>query len=418
MPPGTARKRKSTSGMTSTRWSAIGCSSRPRALSINPSCWRWTPRPPMWRRPCVPASKEPRLLRLRISSNGSTRTSLRISPASGMRSSDCFGRARMAEVTMAQALNEALRFSLNDDDRVLILGEDIGKLGGVFRITDKLQAEFGEQRVFDTPLAESAIAGVSLGLTQAGWRPVAEMQFEAFSYPALDQVISHIAKYRFRSTGAVDPSLVIRIPCGGGIGAAEHHSESPETYYAHTSGLKVVIPSTALDAFNLLVRSIRDPDPVIFFEPKSRYWSKESGDLSPDGLPFGVARTVREGSHATLVTWGGMVARCLQAAGAAADDGVELEVIDLRTLVPLDLQALAGAARKTGRVVVVHEAPMTAGFGAEVVARVVEEAFEYLEAPVLRVTGYDTPYPPAKSEEYYLPDLDRILGAVQRTLTF
>lgn len=319
---------------------------------------------------------------------------------------------------MVQALNEGLRFAMQEDQRVLVLGEDVGKLGGVFRVTDKLQAEFGEERVFDTPLAESAIAGVSLGLAMAGWRPVAEMQFEAFSYPALDQVISHVAKYRFRSTGTVEVPVVIRIPCGGGIGAAEHHSESPESYYVHTSGLKVAIPSTPIDAFNLLVRSIREPDPVIFFEPKSRYWAKESGDLSPDGLPFGAARTAREGSHATLVTWGGMVARCLQAAEAAAEDGVEVEVIDLRTLVPLDLEGLANAARKTGRVVVVHEAPMTAGFGAEVVARVVEECFEYLEAPVLRVTGYDIPYPPAKVEEHYLPSVDRILIALQKVLSF
>ncbi len=324
----------------------------------------------------------------------------------------------MPEVTMVQALNEALRFSLQEDDRVLVLGEDVGKLGGVFRVTDRIQAEFGEDRVFDTPLAESAIAGVSLGLAMAGWRPVAEMQFDAFSYPALDQVISHVGKYRFRSMGAVDPSLVIRIPCGGGIGAAEHHSESPETYFAHTSGLKVAIPSSPLDAFNLLVRSIRNPDPVIFFEPKSRYWSKESGDLSPEGLPFGTLRIVREGSHATLIAWGGMVARCLQAAEAAAEDGVDDEVVDLRTLVPLDIEGLADAARKTGRVVVVHEAPMTAGFGAEVVARIVEEAFEYLEAPVLRVTGYDIPYPPAKVEEHYLPSVDRILIALEKVLSF
>jgi 2-oxoisovalerate dehydrogenase E1 component beta subunit len=212
--------------------------------------------------------------------------------------------------------------------------------------------------------------------------------------------------------------IVMRIPVGGGIGAAEHHSESPETYYAHTSGLKVVTPSTAIDAFNLLMASIRDPDPVIFLEPKGRYWSKESGELEPNGLPIGAARVVREGSHGTLVTWGGMVPRCLQAAEAAAEDDVELEVMDLRCLVPLDLDTLIVSVRKTGRVVVVHEAPMTGGFGAEVVARVVEDAFEYLEAPALRVTGYDLPYPPATVEEHYLPSLDRILLAVQRTLTF
>ena len=319
---------------------------------------------------------------------------------------------------MAQALNEGLRRSLREDDRVLVFGEDIGKLGGVFRITDRLQDEFGEERVFDTPLAESAILGVSVGLALAGWKPVTEMQFDAFSYPSLNQVISHVAKYRFRSAGTAAMPIVMRIPCGGGIGAAEHHSESPETYYAHTAGLKVVMPSTPVDAFNLLVRSIQDPDPVIFFEPKGRYWTKEDGDLEPNGLPIGRARTAREGTHATLVSWGGMVHRCLEAAEAAAEDGVELEVVDLRSLVPLDLDALGGTARKTGRVVVVHEAPLTAGFGAEVVARIVEDAFEYLEAPVLRVAGYDLPYPPATVEEHYLPNVDRILDAVDRTLRY
>jgi 2-oxoisovalerate dehydrogenase E1 component beta subunit len=322
----------------------------------------------------------------------------------------------MADVTMGQALNEALRRSLNHDDRVLVFGEDIGKLGGVFRITDKLQAEFGEERVFDTPLAESGILGISVGLCLAGWKPVSEIQFDAFSYPALDQVISHVAKYRYRSADTAGLPLVMRIPVGGGIGAAEHHSESPETYYVHTSGLKVVIPSTPIDAFNLLVRAIQDPDPVIFLEPKSRYWSKETGDLEPDGLPIGKARMLREGGHATLVTWGAMVPRCLDAAEAAADDGVEVGVLDLRSLVPLDLDALAEAARSTGRVVVVHEAPMTVGFGAEVVARVVEDCFDHLEAPVLRVTGYDTPYPPATVEEYYLPSVDRILGTLETVL--
>ncbi|HJV03797.1 MAG TPA: alpha-ketoacid dehydrogenase subunit beta [Actinomycetota bacterium] len=319
---------------------------------------------------------------------------------------------------MGQALNEGLRYCLREDDRVLIFGEDVGKLGGVFRITDKLQAEFGEDRVFDTPLAESGILGISIGLALAGWKPVPEMQFDAFSYPALDQVVSHVAKYRFRSRGAAPIPLVMRIPVGGGIGAAEHHSESPEVYYAHTAGLKVVIPSTPIDAFNLLVRSIRDPDPVIFLEPKSRYWSKESGDLEPNGLPIGKAGVVREGTHGSLISWGGMVARCVQAAEAAAEDGVELEVLDLRTLVPLDLDAVAETARKTGRVVVVHEAPLTAGFGGEVVARVVEDAFEYLEAPVLRVAGWDLPYPLATIEEHYLPSVDRILAAVDRVLSY
>ncbi len=319
---------------------------------------------------------------------------------------------------MVAALNQALRDSLRDDERVLVLGEDVGKLGGVFRVTDRLQDEFGTERVFDTPLAESAIAGVSLGLALAGWRPVAEMQFDGFSYPALDQVISHIAKYRYRSRGRQGVPVVIRIPFAGGIGAAEHHSESPETYYAHTAGLKVVVPSTPLDAYNLLVRSIRDPDPVIFLEPKSRYWSKESGQPSTDGPPIGAARVVREGGDCTIVAYGAMVARSLGAAARLSEDGVEAEVLDLRTLVPLDVQALADSVRRTGRAVVVHEAPLTLGMGAEVAARIMEEAFDYLEAPVIRVTGYDTPYPPATLEEHYLPTVDRITRAVRRTVEY
>jgi pyruvate dehydrogenase E1 component beta subunit len=317
----------------------------------------------------------------------------------------------MAEVTMAKALNEALRDSLANDDRTLVLGEDVGPLGGVFRITEGLQSEFGVERVFDTPLAESAIAGVSFGLALAGWRPVAEMQFDGFSYPALDQVISHIAKHRYRSRGRAPVPMVIRIPFAGGIGAAEHHSESPETYYAHTAGLKVVVPSSALDAYSLLLQSIADPDPVIFLEPKSRYWSKESGNLSADGAPIGKARVVREGSDVTVVAYGAMVARSL---AAAERSQASLEVLDLRSLVPLDVEALAASVAKTGRAVVVHEAPMTAGFGAEVVARIVEDAFDFLEAPVLRVTGWDTPYPPATLEEHYVPSVKRILRAVDR----
>ena len=320
---------------------------------------------------------------------------------------------------MAKALNEALRRSLSDDPRALVLGEDIGRLGGVFRVTDGLQAQFGTERVFDTPLAEAAIAGVSLGLALAGWHPVCEMQFEGFSYPALDQIISHIAKYRYRSRGRQTAPLVVRIPFAGGIGAAEHHSESPEAYYAHTSGLKVVVPSSAIDAYHLLRASIADPDPVIFFEPKSRYWSKESGDLGGDGaLPIGRARLLREGSDCTVISYGAMVARSLAAAQVAAEEGTEAEVIDLRSLVPLDLETLAESVTRTGRAIVVHEAPMTAGFGAEVVARVMEDCFDYLEAPVVRVTGYDTPYPPATLETHYLPSIARILGAIDRVTNY
>jgi 2-oxoisovalerate dehydrogenase E1 component beta subunit len=325
----------------------------------------------------------------------------------------------MAEVTMVKAINEALRHSLSEDSRMLILGEDIGKLGGVFRVTEGLQDEFGTGRVFDTPLAEAAIAGVSLGLALAGWHPVAEMQFDGFSYPALDQIISHVAKYRFRSRGRQPVPLVIRIPYAGGVGAAEHHSESPEAYYAHTAGLKVVTPSSAIDAYHLLRASIADPDPVIFFEPKSRYWSKEEGELGGDGaLPIGRARVVRDGSDCTIVAYGAMVARSLQAATRAAAQGVESEVIDVRSLVPLDLDALAASVRKTGRAVVVHEAPMTAGFGAEIVARLMEDAFDYLEAPVLRVTGYDIPYPPATIESHYVPSVERVLAAIERVVNY
>src|SRR5438093_8233254 len=243
----------------------------------------------------------------------------------------------MAEVTMVKAINQALRDELSDDPRTLVLGEDIGKLGGVFRVTDGLQDEFGIERVFDTPLAEAAIAGVSLGLALAGWHPVAEMQFDGFSYPALDQVISHVAKYRYRSRGRQPVPLVVRIPFAGGIGAAEHHSESPEAYYAHTAGLKVVVPSSPMDAYHLLRRSIADPDPVIFFEPKSRYWSKEEGEFDSDGqgLPIGKARVVREGGDCTVITYGAMVAKSLAAADVAAEVGTESEVLDPRSRVPL-----------------------------------------------------------------------------------
>jgi pyruvate dehydrogenase E1 component beta subunit len=338
----------------------------------------------------------------------------------------------MAEITMARALGEALRRSLAEDPRTLVLGEDVGRLGGVFRVTEGLQDEFGEERVFDTPLAEAGIAGVCVGLAIAGWRPVAEMQFDAFSYPALDQVICHVAKMRYRSRGRLSMPIVIRIPYGGGIGAAEHHSESPETYYAHTAGLKVVAPSTPADAYGLLRAAIADPDPVIFLEPKSRYWSKAEASLDERGqngdghgerngqvaLPIGSAKTVRHGTDCVVFAWGAMVPRALAAAQAAAEQGTDVRVVDIRTLVPLDVEAVAAAARETGRVVVVHEAPLTAGFGAEIVARVVEDAFDYLEAPVVRVTGFDTPYPPATLESMYVPTAARILTAIDRVVAY
>lgn len=324
----------------------------------------------------------------------------------------------MPEYTMAQAINQGLRHSLDSDDRVLVLGEDVGKLGGVFRVTEGLQEEFGSKRVFDTPLAESAIAGVSIGLCLYGFKPVAEMQFDAFMFPAFNQIVTHAAKYRNRTQGRSSVSMVVRVPFAGGIGSAELHSESPEAYFAHTSGLKVVVPAGPLDAFDLLVASISDPDPVLFFEPKSRYWSKEIGELGSSPLPLGKARVVREGDACTLIAYGAMVPRSLEAAQAAAEDGVEVEVIDLRTLVPFDLETVSASVAKTGRAIVVHEAPLTAGFGAEVAARVTEEVFLSLEAPILRVTGYDVPYPPAKIERYYVPSIDRILTAIDRVLGF
>ena len=325
----------------------------------------------------------------------------------------------MAQITMAKALNTALRDAMEADDRVVLLGEDVGTLGGVFRITDGLQKDFGELRVMDTPLAESGIVGVSIGLALRGYRPVAEMQFDGFSFPALDQIISHLAKFRNRAKGTVSMPVVVRIPYGGGIGAVEHHSESPETLYAHTSGLKVVTPATPADAYSLLRQSIESDDPVIFLEPKRRYWLKEEVDLPVTTEPLGTAKVLREGSDCTLVAYGPMVKVVLEAAAAAEEEGIgSLEVIDLRTLVPLDEDALVASAAKTGRMVVVHEAPQFLGMGAEVAARVSERAFLSLEAPVLRCTGLDVPYPPAKLEEAYLPSVDRILWTVQRALDF
>ncbi|MGH2590751.1 MAG: alpha-ketoacid dehydrogenase subunit beta [Actinomycetota bacterium] len=319
---------------------------------------------------------------------------------------------------MVAALNAALRDALATDPRTLLFGEDIGALGGVFRVTEGLQREFGRQRVFDTPIAEAGIVGICVGLAMAGWRPIAEMQFDGFSYPALDQVISHVAKYRMRTRGRVSMPIVIRIPSFGGIKGKEHHGESPETYYAHTAGLKVVVPSTPTDAYTLMSKAIADPDPVIVLEPKSRYWSKEEGELSAGGAEIGQARTLREGNACVLISYGAMVHRCVGAADALASEGVECRVLDLRSLVPLDVTAIGDAVRATGRAVVVHEAPMTLGMGAEIVARIVEEAFDHLEAPVARVTGPDVPYPPASLEQAYLPSVERIAKAVRATVAY
>ena len=324
----------------------------------------------------------------------------------------------MPEVTMVGALNAALRDALATDPKTVVFGEDVGELGGVFRVTDGLQEAFGRERVFNTPIAEAGIAGLCVGLAMAGFRPIAEMQFDAFSYPALEQIISHVAKYRERTRGRVGLPVVIRIPSFGGIRGKEHHGESPETYYVHTAGLKVVAPSTPLDAYTLLSRAIADPDPVIFLEPKSRYWSKETGDLVADGAPIGAARMLREGTDCILVAYGAMVTRSLEVATALEAEGIACGVLDLRSLVPLDVDALVSAARATGRVVVVHEAPRTLGMGAELSALITEHAFRDLRAPVARVTGYDVPYPPASLEKRYLPSIERIADAVRRTVAF
>jgi pyruvate dehydrogenase E1 component beta subunit len=319
---------------------------------------------------------------------------------------------------MVAALNAALRDALAGDPRTLVFGEDVGEMGGVFRVTEGLQAEFGRERVFNTPVAEAGIAGICVGLALAGWRPIAEMQFDGFSYPALDQVISHVAKYRERTRGRVEMPIVIRIPSFGGIRGKEHHGESPETYYVHTAGLKVVVPSTPLDAYTLLSKAIADPDPVIVLEPKSRYWSKEDGELSSDGPGIGEARVLRDGDACAIVSYGAMVHRCLDAAAQLAAEGIECVVLDLRSLTPLDVDALGDAVRGTGRAVVVHEAPKTLGMGAEIAARIMETAFDHLEAPVGRVTGPDVPYPPASLEQHYLPSVDRICDAVRAAVTY
>jgi 2-oxoisovalerate dehydrogenase E1 component beta subunit len=319
---------------------------------------------------------------------------------------------------MSGALNAALRDSLREDPRVLVFGEDVGRMGGVFRVTDGLQTEFGVDRVFDTPISEAVIAGAAVGLAFAGWRSVVEMQFDAFSYPALEQVIDHVAKMRERTRGRVGMPITVRIPSFGGIRGKEHHGESPETYYVHTAGLKVVTPSNALDAYRLLRLAIADPDPVIVLEPKARYWSKEEGELTVDGPGIGVGRVLRDGDACTILSYGAMVTRCLEAAEALAGERIRARVVDLRSLAPLDIDLIARCARDTGRVVVVHEAPRTLGMGAEIAALVMEEAFDHLEAPVARVTGWDVPYAPAALEQRYLPSVDRIISAVRRTVSY
>ncbi|GAA4204939.1 alpha-ketoacid dehydrogenase subunit beta [Microbispora amethystogenes] len=324
----------------------------------------------------------------------------------------------MTTLTLAKALNEGLRRSMEDDAKVLLMGEDVGKLGGVFRVTDGLQKDFGEDRVIDTPLAESGIIGTAIGLALRGYRPICEIQFDGFVFPAADQIITQLAKMPLRSLGTLKLPVVVRIPCGGGIGAVEHHSESPEVYFTHTAGLRVVACSNPADAYTMIQDAVRCDDPIIFFEPKRRYWDKAEVDLAAPGLPLDRARVVRPGRDVTLVAYGPMVKTCLEAAAAAEEEGRDIEVIDLRSLNPLDAEVLTESVTRTGRCVVVHEAPVFTGFGAEIAARVTERCFYHLEAPVLRVGGFSTPYPPSRLEEHYLPDLDRVLDAVDRSFAY
>ncbi|MFI5667832.1 alpha-ketoacid dehydrogenase subunit beta [Streptomyces sp. NPDC051704] len=317
---------------------------------------------------------------------------------------------------MAQALQRAMRDAMAEDPTVHVMGEDVGTLGGVFRITDGLAKEFGEDRCTDTPLAEAGILGAAVGMAMYGLRPVVEMQFDAFAYPAFEQLISHVAKMRNRTRGAMPLPITIRVPYGGGIGGVEHHSDSSEAYYVATPGLHVVTPATVEDAYGLLRASIASDDPVIFLEPKRLYWSKAQWDpAAPAAVPgIGKALVRRTGTSATLITYGPSLPVCLEAAEAAREEGWDLEVVDLRSLVPFDEEAVVASVRRTGRAVVVHEANGFGGPGAEIVARIQEKCFHHLEAPVLRVTGFDIPYPPPMLEKHHLPGVDRILDTVAR----
>lgn len=319
---------------------------------------------------------------------------------------------------LGKALNTGLRQAMEEDPTVILLGEDIGKLGGVFRITDGLQKDFGDHRVIDTPLAESGIIGTAVGLAIRGYRPVCEIQFDGFIYPAFDQIVSQVAKLHYRTGGDIHVPITIRVPYGGGIGAVEHHSESPESYFAHTAGLRVVTCSNAADAHLMIRQAIACNDPVVFFEPKRRYWEKSAVDLSAsiDAFPFNKARKIIDGCDVTLIAYGPMVTTAIQAANTAASEGTSVELIDLRSLSPLDMDTITASVRKTGRLIVIHEAPVFLGIGAEIAARVTERCFYHLEAPVLRVGGFSSPYPPAKLEEYFLPNADRILRAVDQSL--
>ncbi|MDJ0333869.1 alpha-ketoacid dehydrogenase subunit beta [Salinibacterium sp. G-O1] len=322
-------------------------------------------------------------------------------------------------MTLSKAINAGLRQAMTDDDRVILMGEDIGKLGGVYRITEGLQDSFGERRVMDTPLAESAILGTAVGLAYAGFRPVCEIQFDGFIYPAFDQIVSQVARMHARTAGAVTMPITIRVPFGGGIGAAEHHSDSPEAYFMHASGLRVVSVSNPQDAYTVIQEAIASNDPVLFFEPKRRYHVKGDVELESSGQgrnAMDTARVVSEGRDVTIVSYGGLVQVAVEAAQVASTEGVSVEVIDLRSLAPIDFEAVANSVRKTGRVVIVHEAAESGGLGAEIAAGITERCFYSLNHAPVRVTGFDIPFPPAKLEKYHLPDLDRVLDGLDRAL--
>ena len=325
---------------------------------------------------------------------------------------------QVEQLTLAKAINTGLHDAMAADPKVLVMGEDIGTLGGVFTVTEGLKAEFGETRVLDTPLAESAIVGTAIGLAMRGYRPVCEVQFDGFIYPGFDQITSQLAKLTYRHEGSQSFPVVIRVPYGGHIGAVEHHQESPEAYFAHTAGLRVITPATPHDGYWMIREAIESNDPVMFFEPKSRYWSKGDVDRGASGIPLHRSRVVRAGTEVTVVGHGAMVAVLLQAAEIAAEEGTSLEVIDLRSLSPIDFGPILESVQKTGRLIVAQEAPGNVSVGSEIAATVAERAFYSLEAPVLRVSGFDTPFPPAKLEGAYLPDADRVLEAVDRSLAY
>ncbi len=328
------------------------------------------------------------------------------------------GETARETLPFSKALSAGMRRAMEDDPKVILMGEDIGRLGGVFRVTENLQRDFGEQRVLDTPLAESGIIGTAIGLAMAGFRPVCEIQFDGFVFPGFDQITTQLAKLTYRHEGALSMPVVIRIPYGGHIGAVEHHQESPETYFTHTPGLRVVSPSTPNDAYWMIQESIRSADPVIFLEPKSRYWQKGEVDLSASSAPLHASRIVRRGTDVTLVGHGAMVTVLLQAAALAEAEGTSCEVVDVRSLSPVDYGPLLQSVHQTGRMVYAQEAPGFTSLGSEIAATVTERAFYSLQAPVLRVSGWDTPFPPAKLEGLYLPDPDRILEAVDRALAY